>query len=158
MKKKNEPWYTNYEYYTHYSYKYLDALQARINERRFKAEFDSFKYLSSYRLVFESNLIENEGASYGQTKKIVEECFPKIPSNYSAFRAISQINPNPLDTFASMAAVEKMVETINKYQTDLLKIRPSISFANKTKEFFEVLNHYCSINEAELISLRFYIK
>ena len=40
----------------------------------------------SMKLVYESNFIEGEGLSDGETRDLIEENFPEIPHNYDLFK------------------------------------------------------------------------
>lgn len=152
------PWYRNYIYWSKLARSYIRAYMNIPEGAKHHAEFKAFAQFMGYRLVFESNLIEGEGLSSGETIKVVKECFPIIPDNYEIIRHFIEIDKLYLSDLLKNNVIEKMINSIGKYGLQKEKIIPSIRFSNKSRGFVEVYQHYLAYLDAYRIQQQFQIK
>lgn len=126
---------------------YLRAYPALPADAPHHSEFRVFEDLSAMRLVFESNLIESAGLSEGDTRKVIAEFFPEVPSTYEAFRSLHGAVPIPMHRGIAESIIEDR-------RPDLL---PSYQFKNKSRSVREVLQHYLAYQQCRHVSLAYQI-
>ena len=80
------PWYNNYDYWKNLSLKYIKALRKMPKEATHHSEINTFSQYMGMKLIYESNLIEDEGLSDMETRQLIKENFPEIPNNYNLFK------------------------------------------------------------------------
>lgn len=115
-------------------------------------QLKSFKLLSEVRLIFESNRIENAGASMSETKKLINEYFPEIPNDYASFYAI---DPKMVHEILSGKRAKDFLSKIKELGISLEKARPTVQFGKQSREFIEVAQHYLGYLNTENAKLRF---
>ncbi|MGB8990787.1 MAG: Fic family protein [Desulfobaccales bacterium] len=152
------PWYRNFEYWNKIALDYISAYKNIPKESKHHAEFKAFAKFMGYRLVFESNLIEGEGLPSGETKRVVKEFFPSIPDNYDAIRRLAELEKEIISDFDSRSKLNEIIEIIEKYGLEKEKVIPSIKFANRSRGYIEVIQHYSAYLEAQIIAVKFETK
>ncbi len=151
------PWYKNREHWYTVAAKYMQAYLHLPRAAKQHAEFEMFAELCKIRLVFESNLIEEAGKSFDDTKKLVQEYFPEIPSNYNLFKRVfcrkgkAKIGEN------LSKQVRQMAEAIEKFEGRNLQPRFRLG-GHAEREIQEVLQHYLAILTAEKDTWEFLVK
>ncbi len=145
------PWYLHYDHWKKTGLAYIDAYAHLPKDALHHLEFRTFAHQSIYRLIYESNLLEGEGLSKGETKKIADEYFPHLPSSYDDIRIMMQAGRDPFDKVFNGDYQAKIDDVCTKYDN----VTPSISFKNKSKGFMEVVQHYIAYLEANNKSLRY---
>ncbi|MBZ5529533.1 MAG: Fic family protein [Acidobacteriia bacterium] len=149
------PWYRNFKYWNKMALDYIYSYKNIPKDERHHAEFNTFSQFMGFRLVFESNLIEGEGLSSGETIKVVKECFPSIPDSYEAMRRLIELqNKNIYDIF-NHKNYDDMMKVIEQYGLSKEKILPSIKFAKKSRGYVEVAQHYSAYQQAHIFALKF---
>lgn len=149
------PWYRNFKYWNKMALDYIHSYRNIPKGERHHAEFDAFSRFMGFRLVFESNLIEGEGLSSGETIKVVKEYFPSIPDSYEAIRSIIELQNKTIYDILNHKNYEDMMKVIEQYGLSKEKIIPSIKFAKKSRGFLEVVQHYSAYQDAHIIALKF---
>lgn len=115
-------------------------------------QFKSFKLLSEIRLIFESNRLENAGTTYGETRKLINEFFPQIPSDYQSFRLM---DPKSIQETIQGKKIKDFVAKMKAKGLSLEQIRPTIQFGNQSREFVEVAQHFIGYLHLEIEMQRF---
>ena len=117
------PWYKNYDFYKSEAEKYLDAYNNLPKNEMINSEIENFNENSIFRLIFESNTIENAGTkTLGETKRI-------LIGNKSSDEVLEEL---------------KIInKTINS------KIKPILSYIRKSKGQDEVIQHLTSIQSSK---------
>jgi fido (protein-threonine AMPylation protein) len=138
--KPDLPWYRNYDYWVSKANEYLLAAWRVPHGTAVQKEMDSFQRFNWARVIFESNLIEGAGMpSEGDTRKVIDDCFPEIPSSYSAFRALGE---NPFARLLDADALTENLEGILGTGLSTEEVFPSVAMAGKSRQFIEVARHY----------------
>ena len=144
------PWYANFDYWKAHANRYLQALDALPADAPHHAEIENFSALAAWRLIFESNLIEGEGLSRGQTREVVLEHFPRIPINYEVFREFRQRNKIGNYIF------DKMLDAFGQWnRLGGESLTPSVLFGAKTKEWATVTSHHFAYLQGRAVAIRF---
>lgn len=148
------PWYKHFAYWNAEALKYLNAFRKLPINSLHHLEFAAFERLSDWRLVFESNLIEGVGLPQGETRKIVEEYFPLVPSTYEDFRHMTGTG-----IFSFMALAEedlrRLTDAVKHGQLAAEQVKPCYSFAGKSKGTREVEQHFFALIDARATALAF---
>lgn len=146
------PWYRHIEYWSKVAGEYIIAYRNIPIYEKHHAEFKAFSNLMGYRLVFESNLIEGEGLSEGETRKVINNYFPNIPDNYYYFKNIIPTEKEPFP-FLTINELSSLLKIYNKHNLAEKRIIPSVTFAKKSKGIKEVMQHYAAYYAALNIPL-----
>jgi len=142
---RNVAWYQEVDEYVRNASDLLMHCQSIFQDANIAAEIENFRELNIARLIFESNLIENAGLSYGETKKIIDESFPKIPSTYEGFCAMI----HPKESLGDFLSRKKWMNAIQALKSNE-KIIPSVSMKNKSRSWREVAQHYHAYLSTEI--------
>lgn len=117
-----------------------------VNHSLAGAEILAMEEMQIVRTIYESNLIEGAGlSSEGATKKLIDEYFPKIPSEPVK---TSSIKDDILDQAISSSRVQDFFQFSEQYglSSEVTRnITVSVQFAGKSKEISEVLCHRIAI-------------
>ncbi len=136
MEKPTGPWYRNYNYWNELAHQYLSTYKNLPTDAPHHYEIQNACQVLSYELIFESNLIENEGLSKGETRKVIEQFFPKIEDIYSPWDGV-HLTDSIVEQLDQQA-----VQTINGHKLNRDIVKPSVTFAGKSKGVREVAQHY----------------
>ncbi len=147
------PWYRHYGYWRPLAGRYMAAYLNLPADAPHHAEIQAFRELSSFRLIFESNLIEGAGLSQGETRKVISDHFPRIPSSYEAFRETAHSGLEFL-TFPEKQ-LARMRAAIRAHDLSLEEVRLSFSFRGRSRGIWEVVQHFFAYLRAESMTLRY---
>lgn len=102
------------------------------------AQLKSYNLLSEIRMIFESNRIENAGMNFSETKKLIREFFPEIPSNYINFRILGD---EEIRSILAGSNIKKFIDSIESKGLSLKEIVPTIKFGDQSRAWIEVARH-----------------
>jgi len=131
-------------------------LHSEINEKII-AEINTFKEFNIARMIFESNLIENAGKPFHETRRIISDSFPKIPSSYEIIKENTKKGEKAYKTIVSKEVVKKMLQAISNSKS-ATGLRPSVTFSGKSREWIEVVKHYGAYFEEMVLALHFRLR
>lgn len=161
--KRNTPWYFTYKE------NFLCALTNIIsynqwNSKPEKAVIENFEKETLARFIFESNNIEREGLSLGETKKLVlyefekESLLKNIPSINSMHDLIDGVNiPVHLGVLAQKDLLSKVGNVDNK-EIDEAIVAFVAKYENTSKDAFTVVRQYIACQEADAVVYDFVIR
>jgi len=146
---KKGPWYNYYNEWNEKALKYLEILAKIRFEERLESEIDAFTEFNIAKVIFESNLIEGAGLKEGDTRKIISEHFPQVPSNYFQFKeARNSLGEDHMVLLDISNKIDNLVEKFKSDQSDLL---PHLYMGSKTRGEKEVIQHHIAILKSQII-------
>ncbi|NQT20269.1 MAG: Fic family protein, partial [Planctomycetes bacterium] len=154
--KRHLPWYREHDFWVGKAVDYQKAMPALGPRSEQQAEVFRFAKFNEAGIIFESNLIEGAGLSEGETRKVVER-FPDLPRSYLEFRAFLE-GGESLEKVVSAETLKRMSDAVIKHGLALKRVRPTVRFAGKSREFLEVHRHYQSMREAFAMVLVYVVK
>ena len=151
---KNAPWYDNADKTISAAAELIAKLRAELLDGKPFADknpkTDPIQQFSNYlrtKLVFESNLIEGAGASYGETKRIIESHFPELPSKVNVYDKFVA-EKGGIEKIFTKSNLHELEKKIEKEGVSLKAVIPSVKHGEKSRSFKEVSQHYQAIGYA----------
>lgn len=135
----SKAWYDQGDYWLNLANNYIIAYQQLPQEAPQHVEVSSYKDFAGIKLIFESNCIENAGLSESETRKVILDHIPEIPSNYNIYKKIVSIKKK---TALFHYEIDELLTNMAERGIDLKELKITYSYSNKTKEAVEVLQHY----------------
>jgi len=145
------PWYLHHKHWNDIALDYIYAYEHIPPDATHHIELNAYVYQSIYRLIYESNLLEGEGLSKGETKRIADEYFPHLPSSYDSIKKMAQVCKTPFDLVFSTNCESAIDDICSKYDN----LIPTISFKNKSRGFKEVVQHHMAYMQSNVKSSRY---
>jgi fido (protein-threonine AMPylation protein) len=139
----NIPWYNKDKHWHDIAGKYLIALNEVIRKSDYREEIHSFIEFTMGKVIFESNLIEGAGLSEGETRKVINEVFPKIPHQFSLFK--ESIKGRGMSKLFNSKNFNNALKEVIKHGLSPDKIIPTISMEGKSRQYVEVMQHYIAL-------------
>lgn len=138
---RGKPWYERVDDYIRVANELIKYSPYLREDESIKEEFRVFNEINVARLIFESNLIERAGMPYGETRRILEQDFSKVPSEPEEFYGLMLEGQDFGSAFLSEKNLERMIACIRQAGKGA-EIFPSISMAGKSRSWREVYQHY----------------
>jgi fido (protein-threonine AMPylation protein) len=147
------PWYRQHDRWAARANHYVDALARLPKNEPHHRQLAAFADFSKSQFIFESNLIEGAGLPEGDTRKLVDQYFPKLPSSYEAFRESQQSLFDYI--VAAQKLVESLADTVHGSGLRPKRITPTFQFAKRSRPILEVARHSFALSQAILFTCEF---
>lgn len=149
--------------FTYPLYKYADEYEALVcmfmnafvnipRKDPIHEQLKSFHLLSIIRLIFESNRIENSGVSLSETRKLILDFYPEIPSTYKEFKNVDAIL---LDDIFSKKRMLDFFQSLKESGIPEHSILPTFQFGDQSRSMLEVSLHYIGFLRLESEAYKF---
>jgi fido (protein-threonine AMPylation protein) len=141
-----EPWYRQFDMWAAKANQYLSALARLPDDAPHHTQLKAFANFSQAQLIFESNLIEGAGLSEGETRKLIEQHFPQIPSSYEAFQKSQRSLLDYIDDAKKQRAF--LHDLCLQWDLAHNAVVPSVLLAKKSRSIIEVTKHALALQVA----------
>ena len=146
------PWYRRHDEWMAQARAYMSAWLRVPRNAPHQKEMASFRRFTAIRLIFESNLIEGAGLPEGETHRVVQDYFPRIPDDWESFQstdfsvqALAHSGPKEL---------ERLRRIVTNQGLSAEKVIPSVSFENRSRGVQEVIRHFLAYYQAQRLAQR----
>jgi Fic family protein len=138
-------WYKRFDTYINEANYYVSSFNKLPENQKINFELNNFSQHEIYRMIFESNSIENAGTkTLGETKKIIIEENAEVNK---------KLNTSIKDKIflEDISQSQFIFKYMNWFQHDYTNIEPKVLYKNKSKEAREVLQHLNAITQAKIL-------
>lgn len=144
-KLNSGPWYKRYDTYINEANNYISSFNKLPENQMINLELNNFTQHEIYRMIFESNSIENAGTkTLGETKKIIIEENAEVNKKLNSSKQEKYYLENLLISQFNL-------RYMNWFQHYYSNIEPKVLYKNKSKEAREVLQHLNAITQAKIL-------